>query len=330
MKRLFSILALLLLLSGCAPKKQVFQTVYLDVFDTVTTIRGYEVSEEVFRQKAEQVHKELQQYHRLFDIYHETPGGIAEVNRQAGVTPVSVDPKVIALLKDCRGYYELTGGNVNIAMGSVLKLWHDARTTAAADPENARLPDAQLLAEAAEHCSFDTVEIDEESATVFLRDPQQRLDVGAVAKGWTAQQVSSLLPEGYLLNLGGNICALGSKPDGSKWTIGIQSPENPESYLCTVSIADTSAVTSGDYQRYYTVDGTRYHHIIHPETRMPAGFWRGVTVLCPDSGLADCLSTALFLLPLEEGQALVKKCGAEAMWIDVENRAFRTEGFPKQ
>ena len=327
MKKLLMPLLLLLLLGGCSAKKQVYQTVYLDVFDTVTTIRGYDVSEEAFREKAEAVHAELQQYHALFDIYHDAPMGIYAINSNAGVSPVRVDDRVMALLSDCREYYELTGGRVNIAMGSVLRLWHEAREAGLNDPDNARLPDREQLELAAEHVSFDTVLLDEANGTVFLTDPEQRLDVGAVAKGWTAQQVSRLLPEGYLLNLGGNVCALGSKPDGSKWVIGVQSPENPDSYLCTVGLQSTSLVTSGDYQRYYTVEGRRYHHIIDPDTLMPSEFWRSVTILCPDSGLADCLSTALFLMPLEEGRELAMQCGAEVMWVDTQDRIFYTDGF---
>ena len=327
MKKLLMLLPLLLLLTGCGQKKQVYQTVYLDVFDTVTTIRGYETSEASFRKKAEAVHDALQQYHALFDVYHDTPMGIYQINSNAGIAPVRVDDRVMALLTDCREYYELTGGRVNIAMGSVLRLWHEVREAALSDPDNARLPDREQLELAAEHISFDTVILDEANGTVFLSDPEQRLDVGAVAKGWTAQQVSRLLPEGYLLNLGGNVCALGSKPDGSKWVIGVQSPENPDSYLCTVGLQSTSLVTSGDYQRYYTVEGQRYHHIIDPDTWMPSEYWRSVSILCPDSGLADCLSTALFLMPLEQGRELAIQCGAEVMWVDAQNQIFQTDGF---
>lgn len=327
MKKLLMLIPLLLLLTGCGQKMQVYQTVYLDVFDTVTTIRGYDVSEAAFQKKAEAVHAQLQEYHALFDIYHDTPKGIYAINSNAGIAPVSVDDRVMELLTDCRDYYELTSGTVNIAMGSVLRLWHEAREAGLSDPENARLPDSNQLAQAAEHISFDTVLLDEAAGTVYIRDPEQRLDVGAVAKGWTAQQVSRLLPEGYLLNLGGNVCAIGSKPDGSKWVIGVQSPENPDSYLCTVGLQSTSLVTSGDYQRYYTVDGVRYHHIIDPATRMPSEYWRSVSILCPDSGLADCLSTALFLLPLEAGRELAMQCGAEVMWVDAQKQIFYTDGF---
>ena len=212
-------------------------------------------------------------------------------------------------------------------MGSVLYLWHQAREAGLNDPEHAALPDMQELREAAQHTSFDTVLIDREAGTVYLTDPQQRLDVGAIAKGWTAQRVSQLLPEGYMLNVGGNVCTRGAKPDGSKWNIAVQSPNVGEENLCVVSLAGQSLVTSGDYQRSYTVDGVNYHHIIDPDTRMPSTYWRSVSILCDDSGLADCLSTALFLLPMEEGKALAERFGAEVMWVDAEMNITQTPGF---
>lgn len=326
-KRLLAVLVLAVLLSGCSPRKTVYQEVYLDVFDTVCTIRGYASSEESFQQHSAQVHQALLEYHQLFDIYHDCPGGLKEVNDNAGIAPVKVDERVLELLLECRADYALTGGMVNVAMGSVLELWHEAREQGLADPASAQLPDPAQLQEAAKHCSFDTVLLDEENGTVFLSDPQQRLDVGAIAKGWAAQRVIALLPEGYVLNLGGNVCALGSKPDGSGWRIGIQSPMNPSENLCVVNLVNRCIVTSGDYQRCYSVDGKSYHHIIDPQTLMPSEYWRSVTILCGDSGLADCLSTALFLLPLEEGKALAESCEAEAMWVDAAGNVYQTDGF---
>ncbi len=245
-KKLLALLVLAALLSGCSPRKEVYQEVYLDAFDTVTTLRGYETGEERFQQRSEQVHQALLEYHRLFDIYHDCSGGLKQVNDNAGLTPVKVDARVMELLLDCRADYERTGGKVNIAMGSVLHLWHEAREQGLADPASAKLPDLAQLQEASKHCSFDTVLLDEENGTVFLSDPQQRLDVGAIAKGWAAQRVSELLPEGYMLNLGGNVCALGSKPDGSPWRIGIQSPMDMSEFLCVVNLENRCAVTIGD------------------------------------------------------------------------------------
>ena len=110
--------------------------------------------------------------------------------------------------------------------------------------------------------------------------------------------------------------------------MGVQSPEKGDAgYLHTLNISDGSVVTSGDYQRYYVVDGKSYHHIIDPETRMPANYWRSVTILCPDSGLADCLSTALFLLDQEQGQALLDKTQALAMWVAQDGTITYSPGF---
>ena len=327
LKKIIPLALLCALLAGCGKEKQVYQTVFLDVFDTVTTLRGYEEDEETFRRRSDQVHQALTEYHRLFDIYNDWPGGLKEVNDQAGVAPVKVETPVLDLLEDCRRDYERTGGKVNAAMGSVLYLWHQAREAGLNDPEHAALPDMEELREAAQHTSFDTVVIDREAGTVFLTDPMQRLDVGAIAKGWAAQRVSQLLPQGYMLNVGGNVCTRGAKPDGSKWNIAVQSPNAGEENLCVVSLAGQSLVTSGDYQRGYTVDGVNYHHIIDPDTRMPSTYWRSVSILCDDSGLADCLSTALFLLPLEEGKALAESLGAEVMWVDAEMNITQTPGF---
>ena len=109
--------------------------------------------------------------------------------------------------------------------------------------------------------------------------------------------------------------------------VGVTDPEGGAGYLHTLYLSKGSVVTSGDYQRYYTVAGPQYHHIIDPATRYPSAYWCSVTILCADSGLADALSTALFVLPREAGQALLNQCGAEAMWVDTEGNFFYSPGF---
>lgn len=329
------LLALALLLTGCvlpsagSGKKQ-YQASYLTLFDTVTYINGMAESEEAFQAQAREIHDQLLTYHQLFDIYncYEGLNNLKTVNDNAGITPVEVDGRIIRLLEDCRTYYELTGHKVNAAMGSVLALWHEARTAGLDDPANAALPDARALEEAGLHTSWDAVVIDPVSSTVYLSDPEMRLDVGAVAKGWSVQQVAQTAPEGLLISVGGNVCATGPKDEsGTPWVVGIANPDGSDQYLHTLSVADQAVVTSGDYQRYYVVGGKRYHHIIDPETLYPADHWRSVTIVCGDSGLADALSTALFLLSQEEGQALLETCGAEAMWVDAQGNCYYSPGF---
>ena len=327
------LLALMLLLTGCshgeaAPGKQ-YKASFLTLFDTVTDISGIAPSEEAFQTTAQSIHDELLVYHQLFDIYHDYDGihNLKTVNDNAGIAPVKVARKIIDLLLDCREYYDLTGGRVNVAMGSVLRLWHNARTAGLNDPANAHLPDRQALEEAAKHTSWDTIVIDEAASTVFIQDPEQLLDVGAVAKGWSVQRVAENAPSGLLLSVGGNVCATGPKDsDNTPWVVGIEDP-NGGGYLHTLNVRTGSLVTSGDYQRYYVVEGKPYHHIIDPDTLMPAQNWSSVTIMCDDSGLADALSTALFLLPQAEGQKILETCGAEAMWVDSAGRCYYSPGF---
>ena len=335
MKRLtICILVLCLLLSGCAAEKQPelnrYTATFLDLFDTVTTIVGHAQTQEEFEALAQQVHDGLEYYHHLFDIYNDYPGvnNLKTINDQAGIAPVKVDAAIIELLNDCKSYYELTDGRVNVAMGSVLQLWHVARNHGFNDPANAYLPDTDALAQAAEHVDPDAVVIDEAASTVYITDPMVRLDVGAVAKGWATQKVAENAAQGLLISVGGNVCATGvKKTDDSSWVIGIQDPDNADGNLHTVYVSGGSVVTSGDYQRCYWVDGEPYHHIIDPGTQMPGRYWRCVSIVCQDSALADALSTALFLLPLEQGRALVESCGADAFWVSLTGEEHMTSGF---
>ena len=335
---MFPLLLALLLLCGCtaAPAKteetasKRYEATFLTLFDTVTTIVGYAETEADFTATAQAIHDDLLEYHQLYDIYNEYEGmnNLKTVNDHAGEAPVSVDRKIIDLLLFSKDLYTRTGGKVNIAMGSVLSLWHDARELGVQYPDEAALPDRDALERAAAHTDINSIQIDEEKDTVFFSDPEVRLDVGAIAKGYAVQQVCGSAPAGLLISVGGNVCATGPKPEtGQPWVVGIQNPDAPEEYLHTIYVEDFSVVTSGDYQRYFTVDGVAYHHIIDPDTLFPADCWRSVTILCPDSGLADALSTALFTLPQQEGQALLDAFGAQAMWVRPDGSILYSPGF---
>ncbi len=334
-KRLFPVLlAVTILLSGCLfpaqPREKQYTATFLDLFDTLTTIIGFGETEDDFRRKAQVVHDDLLYYHQLFDIYNDYDGlnNLKTVNDQAGIAPVRVDPTIIRLLQDCKTYWEMTDGRVNAAMGSVLRLWHDARSAGIDDPGTAKLPDMELLRTAAEHTGFDAVILNEEDSTVYITDPETSLDVGAIAKGWATQKVAENAPQGMLISVGGNVCATGPKtPEGTPWVIGVQDPKGGEDYLHTIYVSGGTVVTSGDYQRTYTVEGKQYHHIIDPDTLMPGEYWSSVTVVCDNSGLADALSTALFLLPLEEGRALAAKWSAEVLWLSPQGEEHMTPGF---
>ena len=302
---------------------------FLSLFDTVTYIVGLSETKEQFEQTAQSIHDDLEIYHKLFDIYNTYEGinNIKVINDNAGIQEVKVDSIIIDFLLDCKEYYEITNGKVNVAMGSVLSLWHDARENAYDNPLEAKLPDDIALKNAKEHIDFDLITIDEKQSTVYISDPLCKLDVGAIAKGWSVQKVSENYTEGLLISVGGNVVATGPKKVNTPWVVGIQKHDNQKEYLHRLNIMNGCVVTSGDYQRKFVVDNKMYHHIIDPDTLYPSNYYHSVTVICDDSGVADMLSTALFLLPIEEGKSILKQFNAEAVWVDLEDVVTYSTGF---
>lgn len=335
MKKILSLmlaLSLLLAFTGCAAGKAAYTVTYTDVFDTVTTITAYSRSQREFQALSELLHNELITCHRLFDIYNEYDGmnNLCTVNLHAGGGPVSVDERILSLLELSQKLYAMSSGKLNACAGAMLRLWHDARAAALADPASASLPDAASLKRAHSHISMDALQLDTVSGTVFLTDSEARLDVGAIGKGWAVQHACELAKNaghtGFLVSAGGNVCTVGTKPDGASWRVAMEDPLNGGE-LALLSLHDMSAVTSGSYQRSFTVGGKEYNHIIDPDTWFPADEYTMVTVLCPDSALADALSTSLFLLPVDKGLSLLRDCGAEALWLYPDGSIQTSPGF---
>ena len=328
MKRLLWLVGALLVLSGCGTGMQRYEATYWDVFDTVTTVTGYAAGQAEFDAAAREIHDALLEYHRLYNIYESYDGlrNLKTVNDQAGIGPVPVDERILSLLQFAQTAWTETGSRVNAAMGSVLAHWHDAREQALEDPDRAALPDRSALEEAALHTDLSALELDLEAGTAFLTDPDTALDVGALAKGYAVEQVAAAAPDHFLISVGGNVCATGPKPDGTPWTVAVENPDGGD-FLKLLYAEDRSVVTSGDYQRYFELDGVRYHHIIDPDTLEPAAYWRSVTVVAESSAAADCLSTALFTLPQAEGQQLLDQWGAEALWIGRDGAQVMSPGF---
>ena len=340
MKRLFAALtALMLLLSfaGCEKADSKYQYMFFDVFDTVTELTIYAKSESSAVAAAQSAHERLIYLNKIFDIYNEYDDAVSlmSVNNSAAVSPVKVSRETMDLLLFSKEAYDVTAGSVNIAMGSVLSIWHEYREAGLENEETAELPPMDELVAASEHTSIDSLVLDEENLSVYFTDPYLKLDVGAVAKGFAGQvvtdELNSLIESGEisaaLLSLGGNVCAAGTKLTGDNWQVAVQNPLG-DGNAAMASIGEGYMVTSGDYQRYYTVNGVRYNHIIDPGTLMSADKFASVTVICSDGALADALSTALFIMDLDEGRALIESIdSAEALWIYSDGSMVYTDGF---
>lgn len=338
MKRCISLFLLLLLLLpcfvSCDGERKPMEKSYFSYFDTFTTVASYANDGAAsFQDHCAAVESLLSHYHQLFDIYHAYEGvnNLYTVNQMAGVAPVAVEAELIDLLLYAKEIYVLTGGETNIALGAVLSLWHDCRTTAL-EGGVAALPNADELSEAARHTAIDCLVIDEAAGTVFLTDKDASLDVGAIGKGFAVEKAAALLRErgalGYVVNVGGNLRAIGTKPDGEGWVTGVTDPMGGEELLARLTLSDAALVTSGNYERFYTVADKRYHHIIDKDTLYPAEGFASVTVYAADSGLADALSTALFCMTYEEGAALLSTLPqADALWVTETGEIRMTEGM---
>ena len=334
MKKLISVFLILIITAVCCscgvPLNSRYSKTFSDLFDTVSTITAYDSNEKAFNEHYKAFYGRLEEYHKLFDIYNEYEGinNIKTLNDKAKDAPVKVDERIISLLEYGKEVYNLSGGRTNICFGSVLSLWHEAQ-------ETKTLPDDSKLREAAKHTDINDLIIDKENKTVLFKDKDLKIDVGAIAKGLVAKEICQYAKENLwdnaMLSLGGNICTYGFKNNDGRtnWNVEIESPnKNDKNGVAIVSLHDKSVVTSGDYQRYFEVDGKRYCHIINTDTLYPSDYVKSVSVICNDSALADALSTTLFNMTVEDGKALIEKTdGAEAVWVDKNSEIIYSSNF---
>lgn len=346
MKRNLTILMIVIVilssLVGCKNKEVYYKYDYtfLDTFSTIVKVVAYTKNEEEFKNYMNILEERFIELHRLYDRFNNYEGinNIKTINDNAGKQAVKVEQEIIDLILFCKELYNKTGNLTNIALGAVTDIWHEYREEGLFDPRNAQLPPMDILENAKEHTDMDKIIVNVEESTIYLEDPRMRLDVGAVAKGFATEIVAKEIEEAglksALISAGGNIRAIGKPLDGikDKWGVGIQNPNSTifdaDRVLETIFVTDTSVVSSGDHQRYYIVDGEIIHHIIHPETLMPTNYYRQVTVVTPNSGVADFYSTAVFLLPFEESKKLVDSLdNFEAMWVFPDGTIEVTEGL---
>ena len=310
-------LSILLSLVGCntKPSAPTYKTRSRDIstvyFNTYSMLSTYaDESDEKIESYVEIAEETLSYYHKLFDIYYEYAGvnNIKTINKNAGKNPVAVDEAMLDFLEYCKQLYTITNGKTNVMLGSVLKIWHECREEAEDDfgylsPEY--LPTDEELSEAAKHCDIDSLVIDRENSTVYITDPLASLDVGAIAKGYTVdilyEKIKAMGATSTVLNIGGSIRAIGTRPTGEDWVVGITNPHRTteKPFACRIHFGNTALVTSGDYERYFISGEEKYHHIIDPVTNQPARYFSAVSILTDESALADALSTALFCMSYE-------------------------------
>ena len=316
---------LAIMLTGCqigdtGDKQKPKSHLFYDYFDTYGSIYDYTGgSQEEFDEIVELADSIFKEYHILTDIYNEYDGinNLCTVNENAKNGPVKVSEKLIELIEFSKEMYNKTDGNVNIALGSVLKIWHAYRE------EGKAVPSYEILSAAAEHTDINKIKIDKEASTIEFLDKEMSIDVGSIAKGYAVEVLAQALSErnisGYAIDMGGNLRIVGTKPSGDGWISGITDPTQTfeGGYIYKTELKNNSLVTSGTYQRFYTVDGVRYHHIIDKDTLMPENNYISVSIIYESSAVCDALSTAIFNMTVSEAEAVLAQFpGASAIFLN--------------
>ncbi|MBI9107525.1 MAG: FAD:protein FMN transferase [Spirochaetales bacterium] len=250
---------------------------------------------------------------------------INRINTSAGIRAEQVSQQVIKVITAGKNYSRLSGGAFDISIGPLVMLW-------GIGGDGAAVPSQSDIEEALTLIDYSQVQISGD--TIYLPTRGMRLEPGGIAKGWAADRAAEYLRskniESALINLGGNVLALGSKKDGSPWRIGVQNPDNTRGeYLGIVTVTGKAVVSSGKYERYFVEDGKRYHHILSTENGYPVenGIAQ-VSIICAESMTADAMSTSVFSLGLEAGLALAETTdGVEAIIITDEGNIYLTEGI---
>lgn len=281
---------------------EVSQTRYL--MGTLATISAWGDNEEKALEAINRAFEAMEKVDRLMSNY-KPDSELSQINKQAGKQPVKVSPETLEVIKASIYYSQLSDGSFDVTIAPLVKAWGFFK-------KQGRAPSLEEIQSQRALVDYRQIEIDEERKTIFLRRPLIEIDLGGIAKGYGVDKAIEQLKNAgitvALVDLSGNIYAMGNPPDRSKWEIGVRDPKSREGIIGALSLKDKGISTSGNYENYFLIDGKRYGHLIDPKTGYPAdNQMLGVTVVTDSAMAADALPTAIFIMGKEKGKALVER-----------------------
>lgn len=302
------------------PPKPYQETQFL--LDTVIEITAYGPDAEPAVKAAFAEFKRIQKLSDRFDDNSQ----ITAVNRAAGRQPVKVDPDVLAMLQEAKGVSAKVDGAFDVTIGALTDLWgigHKGEFVPTAAEIEAVLP---LV-------DYRQIVLDEAAQTAYLPRPGMQLDIGGIGKGYAIDKAAAVLAahgvKSALINAGGDVRAIGNKPDGKPWRIGVQHPRQSDGMIAKLALSEWDTMeTSGDYQRYFMKDGVRYAHILDPKTGQQPRELASVTLVYRAPQAKDIASSAFMVLGLERSLEMLKRFpGVEAIFVTAEGRVVVTPGL---
>lgn len=329
-KNLFTVFILLitLLFPGCqsqsskVPAEPLSKTNFL--LGTVIDVSIYDKTDEKILDK---VFSRISEIERKMTINNAETSEIIALNNASGKDEVVLSPDTFYVVEKGKQYSEKSMGEFDITIGPVVKLWN-------INTEYAAVPDEDKLGEAVKLVDYTKLSLNKEKYTAKLEIQGMKVDLGAIAKGYAADEAALILQENgvkhAIINLGGNVMTIGGNTNGNPWRIGIQNPFNPRGdFIGVVSIKDQTVVTSGTYERYFEENGKKYHHILNSSTGYPVeNNLYSVSIITDKSIDGDGLSTTSLLLGLEKGMKLIEDLeNVEAIFITSDKKVYVSSGI---
>lgn len=324
-KYTYFLLAIPLVLVICTNEAKIHQIKSTDfAMGTIVEIIVLDESEE---SAGKAIDASLGEIHRISNLYYEgNPESAIYAFNHKKDYKTEMPLEVLKLVQRSFDISEKTKGAFDMTIGILLPLY-DFKSDSPVPP------DSLLIKKLLPYVDYSALTIDLKNQTLESKYIETSLATGGIVKGYAVDRAIEILKQnqvaGALINAGGDIRAI-KRADGELWRIGIQHPRNPKKILYTIEIAEGAVTTSGDYQKYFFYNGRRIHHILDPQTGMPADSCQAVTVIAPTAELADALATGLFVLGVEEGLKVIKNFpDCEALWIRYDGRKFMSEGFKR-
>ncbi len=285
---------------------------YLNTLSSITISSKFNPEEELVYCKSL-----IEMYDRLFSV-NNTESDIYKINNSE--EKIKVSQECYDLIKEAAAFYYDTEGKFDITIGTLSDIWTKTFETKI-------LPKIEEIENAKSLCNYSTLKFYDEELSVEKTIKNQKLNLGAIAKGYITDKIVEYLKSrdvgGALINLGGNVFGYGTKADGEKWKVGITDPNKRDEVLMALDIKNECVITSGDYERYADIQNERYHHIIDAKTGYPARTGlKSVSIISDNATEADALSTSCFLVGLEESRKLLEKYAVFAVFVTDDNKVY--------
>jgi thiamine biosynthesis lipoprotein len=327
----FYFLLLTFLCACTAHKERIYRKskILMDTFVTITVVSN---SENSAGKAIDNAFSEIERLEKLSNFFS-SESEVSRINKNAGISGVRVLPDILDMLNKAIMVSEKTEGSFDVTIGPVISLY---------DFHKKIKPEESVIKKNLSLVNYRYLIINRDKSTAFLKKKGMLIDLGGISKGYAADKaVETLKRNGInsgLVSIAGDIKAFGLKPDGKPWKIGIRNPRIPpnpplvkggkggfsDDIMATLELKDMAISTSGDYERFFIIDGRRYHHLLSPRTGYPAQKCQSVSVITKEGAFTDAFATGVFILGPEKGIKVLEKLGFDGIIVDSQGKVHTT------